>query len=91
MFLIGATHGFAGTASLMVVVPFAITGSILTAAVYLVVFGIGTILAMGMLAFIIGKAALSIKARNALPWVQAVAGVVSLCVGLVWIGHEVLR
>jgi sulfite exporter TauE/SafE len=90
MFLIGATHGFAGTASLMVVVPFAITGSIFTAAVYLVVFGIGTILAMGMLAFILGKAALSIKTRNALPWVQAGAGAVSLCVGLVWIGHEVI-
>lgn len=90
IFLIGVTHGFAGTAALMVAVPFAISGSMFTAAVCLVVFGIGTILAMGMLAFMMGKAAQSIKTKNVLPYIQVVAGVVSVCVGLLWIGHEVV-
>lgn len=90
MFLVGATHGFAGTASLMVVIPLAVTSSLLIASVYLVVFGIGTIIAMGMLAYFMGKLALSMKTKNVLPWIQATAGVVSICIGLLWIGHEVL-
>jgi hypothetical protein len=28
--------------------------------------------------------------KNVLPYVQVVAGVVSVCVGLLWIGHEVI-
>ena len=89
IFLIGATHGFAGTASLMVVIPLAITSSLLIAAAYLLVFGIGTIIAMATLAYFMGKLAVSVKTKNILPWIQAVAGVVSVCVGLLWIGYEV--
>ena len=90
MVLIGATHGFAGTAALMVIIPLAVTNSLLTASVYLVVFGIGTIIAMGTLAYILGKIALSMKAKNVLLWVRAIAGVVSVFVGLLWIGNEAL-
>jgi len=89
MFLIGATHGFAGTASLMVIVPLTVTTSFFTAAVYLILFGIGTIAAMGTLAYFMGKLATSMKEPHILPRVQALAGLVSIVVGLLWIGHQV--
>jgi len=91
MFLIGATHGFAGTASLMVIVPLTVTTSLYTAAVYLILFGIGTIVAMGTLAYFMGKLATSMKERKVLPRVQAIAGVVSIFVGLLWIGHQAFQ
>jgi sulfite exporter TauE/SafE len=89
MFLIGATHGFAGTASLMVIVPLTVTTSFFTAAVYLILFGIGTIAAMGTLAYFMGKLATSMKEPHILPRAQAMAGLVSIVVGLLWIGHQV--
>jgi len=89
MFLIGATHGFAGTASLMVIVPLTVTTSFFTAAVYLILFGIGTIAAMGTLAYFMGKLATSMKEPHILPRIQALAGLVSIVVGLLWIGHQV--
>lgn len=91
MFLIGAAHGFAGTASIMVIIPLAITSSLLSTLMFLVLFGIGTILAMGMLAYVMGTLAHSLSAKNILQRVQAVSGAVSICVGLAWIGHEILR
>jgi len=89
MFLIGATHGFAGTASLMVIVPLTVTTSLYTAGVYLILFGIGTIVAMGTLAYFMGKLATSMREPHILPRVQAMAGLVSVVVGLLWIGHQV--
>ncbi len=89
MFLIGATHGFAGTASLMVIVPLTVTTSLYTAAAYLILFGIGTIAAMGTLAYFMGKLATSMKEPQVLLRVQALAGLVSVVVGLLWIGHQV--
>jgi sulfite exporter TauE/SafE len=89
MFLIGATHGFAGTATLMVIVPLTVTTSLCTVAVYLILFGVGTIVAMGSLAYFMGKLATSMKERRVLSRVQAIAGIVSVSVGLLWIGHQV--
>lgn len=89
MFLIGVTHGFAGTASLMVIVPLTVTTSLYTAAAYLILFGVGTIAAMGALAHFMGKLATSMKEPQVLPRVQALAGLVSVVVGLLWIGHQV--
>jgi cytochrome c biogenesis protein CcdA len=88
LFFIGAAHGFAGTASLMVIVPLAVTTSLYIIAAYLVVFGIGTIITMGVLAYFMGKLVASVEERNILSWVQATAGVVSVCVGLLWIGYQ---
>lgn len=88
MFLIGATHGFAETATLMVIVPLTVTTSLYTAAVYLILFGTGTIVAMGALAYSMGKLATSMKEPHVLPRVQAMAGLVSVVVGILWIGHQ---
>jgi high-affinity nickel permease len=88
LFFIGAAHGFAGTASLMVIVPLAVTTSLCVIAAYLVVFGIGTIITMGVLAYFMGKLVTSVEKRNILSWIQATAGSVSVCVGLLWIGYQ---
>jgi high-affinity nickel permease len=89
LFFIGPAHGFAGTASLMVIVPLAVTTSLYVIAAYLVVFGIGTIITMGVLAYFMGKLVTSVEKQNILWWVQATAGAVSLCVGILWIGYQV--
>lgn len=89
MFFIGAAHGFAGTASVMVLVPIAITQSLLTAGLYLLLFGIGTIAAMGIFAYLLGKLSSTTHAERILPVFQGVAGLASIVVGSVWIGHQV--
>lgn len=89
MFLVGAAHGFAGTASVLVIIPIAITQSILAAAVYLLLFGIGTIVAMAAFAFILGKLSGLATANRFVPVVQGIAGSVSVLVGIVWIGLRV--
>ena len=88
LFAVGAAHGIAGTASLMVIIPLAVTSSLMVATAYLVVFGFGTIVAMGILAYVMGKLTVSLKTKNTLSWIQAIAGAISVCVGLLWIGHE---
>ena len=88
MFWVGATHGFAGTASVMVIIPIAITESITAAAVYLLLFGVGTVCAMSFFAFTVGKIAAHAHSRNALPWVQALSGMASIFVGLFWMSEK---
>jgi sulfite exporter TauE/SafE len=88
LFAVGAAHGIAGTASLMVIIPLTVTSSLIVATVYLVVFGLGTIIAMGTLAYVMGKLTVSLKTKATLSWIQAIAGAMSVCVGLLWIGHE---
>jgi high-affinity nickel permease len=88
LFAVGAAHGIAGTASLMVIIPLAVTSSFMVATAYLVVFGFGTIIAMGTLAYLMGKLTVSLKTKNTLSWIQTAAGAISICVGFLWIGHE---
>ncbi len=90
MFLVGATHGFAGTAAVMVMIPVAIAQSIGVAAVYLALFGIGTMAAMSFFAFTIGQVVARMKSKETLPLVQTVSGLLSICVGCIWIGEKVL-
>lgn len=86
MFLVGATYGFAGTASILVILPITVTHSLFAAALYLVLFGVGTIVAMGVFAYLIGRISHSLNSDKALTVFQGVAGSVSICVGIVWIG-----
>ncbi|MEK6566153.1 MAG: sulfite exporter TauE/SafE family protein [Bacteroidota bacterium] len=88
LFLIGATHGFAGTAAIVLIVPLALSQSIATSALFLLLFGIGTIGSMTVLAFALGTVAKKLDPRT-IPLVQNVAGIVSVCVGLLWIGQSV--
>lgn len=89
MFLVGATHGFAGTASILVILPIAITHSLFAASLYLALFGIGTIVAMGVFAYLIGRISHSFNSDKALTVFQSIAGSVSICVGIVWIGGRI--
>ncbi|MGH2567515.1 MAG: sulfite exporter TauE/SafE family protein [Bacteroidota bacterium] len=90
MFWVGATHGFAGTAAVMVIIPLAITESVITAAIYLLLFGVGTVCAMSFFAYTVGTIAAHAHSRNALPLVQALSGVASISVGLLWMSEKLL-
>ncbi len=89
MFLIGATHGFAGTAAVMVVVPIALTQNFVTAGLYLLLFCTGTIAAMTVIAYLIGVAAQQFRSKDTLAVFQGLAGFVSICTGLLWIGQRI--
>lgn len=90
MFLVGATHGFAGTASVLVMIPVAMTQTVSFAALYLVLFGVGTILAMSLFAFTIGQMSARIDSARTVPIVQSLSGVLSIGVGCLWIGEKLL-
>lgn len=90
MFLVGATHGFAGTASVMVMIPVAMTQTVSVAALYLVLFGIGTMLAMSVFAFVVGQISARIDSPRTIPIVQALSGTLSVAVGCLWIGEKIL-
>lgn len=86
MFAIGATHGLAGTASVMVIVPLTIASSVPTAAAFLVLFGLGTVLSMSFAATLLGTAARALERSNLFSWVRFVAGLSSILLGTIWIG-----
>jgi nickel/cobalt exporter len=88
MFLVGATHGFAGTASVMILVPLAVSQSLVASSLYLLLFGFGTMVAMGTFAFLLGS--VSSKAGVRIPVLQAIAGTVGIVIGFVWIGEVIL-
>jgi sulfite exporter TauE/SafE len=85
MFLVGAAHGLAGTASVLVLIPVTLSRSILSAVLYLVLFGVGTMAAMGSFAYFLGFVSKFAQTRKALPVVQGIAGTASIVIGLVWI------
>lgn len=85
MFAVGATHGLAGTASVLVIIPMTVVASYWTAAAFLLLFGFGTILAMSVFALVLGSVTRTIGTRLRLPWIRGTAGVASLAVGITWI------
>jgi sulfite exporter TauE/SafE len=86
MFFVGATHGFAGTAAVMVIIPVAFSQSVGAAALFLLLFGIGTTVAMATFAFLIGT--LATRTQKFQRWLHGLAGTVSIGVGLMWIAHR---
>lgn len=90
MFFVGAAHGFAGTAAVLVLVPIAVTQSLIFAVVYLLLFGVGTIVAMALIATLLGGVTHHAGSRQILPIMQGTAGAVSLVIGLVWIGQRLM-
>jgi len=90
LFFVGAAHGFAGTAAVLVLIPITISQSILTAIVYLLLFGIGTMAAMAFFAYWLGVITKRISSTRILTVIRGVAGIVSLVVGLIWVGAFVL-
>lgn len=90
MFFVGAAHGFAGTAAVMVLIPITVTQSLSFALIYLVLFGIGTMSAMGLFAYLLGNMAQRAGSERIIAIVQAVAGSLSLIIGILWISERVL-
>jgi high-affinity nickel permease len=88
MFFVGAAHGFAGTAAVMVIIPITITQSLTVAVLYLMLFGIGTMTAMGLFAYLLGSVAQKAGSERAIAIIQALAGSLSLILGIVWIGKR---
>jgi sulfite exporter TauE/SafE len=91
MFAVGAAHGFAGTAAVMVLIPITVTQSVSFALVYLLVFGLGTMSAMGLFAYFLGSVTQKAGSTRLVTAVQGVAGSLSLLVGLFWIGERLFR
>jgi high-affinity nickel permease len=90
MFFVGAVHGFAGTAAVMVLIPITITQSLGFALVYLVLFGVGTMTAMGLFAYLLGSATQKMGSDRLIAILQAVAGAASLIIGIIWIGEKII-
>jgi sulfite exporter TauE/SafE len=88
MFFVGAAHGFAGTAAVMVLVPITITQSLAVALVYLLLFGLGTMTAMGLFGYFLGSVTQRANSDRVLAIVQTAAGSVSLIIGTLWIGNR---
>jgi sulfite exporter TauE/SafE len=87
LFAIGATHGLAGTASVLVIIPLAISQSLVSSLLFLVLFGVGTIVAMSSFALFFGVITARLV-RTVKPWqLQFVAAVGSIVIGFIWIGQ----
>jgi len=91
MFFVGAAHGFAGTAAVMVLIPITITQSLGFALIYLILFGIGTMSAMGLFAYLLGNMTQRAGSEKILAVVQAAAGSLSLIIGVLWLGERFLE
>jgi len=87
MFLVGAAHGLAGTASVLVLLPITLSQSLFTSAAYLLIFGIGTMTAMGIFAYLLGSVARLAAAARLLPVLEGAAGIASVGVGVLWISN----
>lgn len=88
---VGAAHGLAGTAGFLAIVPAMLLASPWAAGGYLLLFGVGTVGAMGAYALIAGLLfhRVGAHASAAAGTLRCFAGAASIGVGLVWM-HGVL-
>lgn len=88
VFWIGALHGLAGSAGLLVIIPVAIAASPVATIAYVVVFSIGVVAAMATYAMMLGGL-LGLgnpgRAARLYPWVAGAAGSLTLALGIWWI------
>jgi ABC-type nickel/cobalt efflux system permease component RcnA len=84
--LVGAVHGLAGTAPIVALIPVTLFAGFWPAIGYLAAFGAGTILAMGLYAFLAAVAARRVSSTVSVArGIALMTGVASLGVGLWWI------
>jgi high-affinity nickel permease len=89
IFWVGALHGLAGSAGLLVIIPVAMLSSIWTVMAYIVMFSLGVATAMALYALLMGRVLGRIAESEAghwYPWLQGAAGCLTLLLGLTWIG-----
>jgi sulfite exporter TauE/SafE len=83
---VGVAHGLAGTAAFLALLPAALLGSAWLATGYLLLFGLGTVLAMGMYAVIAGL--LFHHAGDRLPalgtGLRVLTAIASAVIGILW-------
>lgn len=91
MFVVGAAHGLAGTASVLVLIPLALGQSLFTAAAFLALFGVGTTVAMGFFAYLLGSLSRLAHVKSILPILQSAAGLASICIGILWISTSMFK
>ncbi len=89
MFMVGAAHGLAGTASVLILIPLTLSQSLLAAAAFLILFGVGTTLAMGVFAYLLGSLSQFASMQRVLPTLQSTAGLASICIGILWISNSI--
>jgi len=88
IFWIGALHGLAGSAGLLVIIPVALMSSVGAVFAYIFMFSAGVTTAMSVYAMaiggLLGRVAGGAGARW-YPWLAGAAGSVTLLLGLTWI------
>lgn len=83
---VGVVHGLAGTAGVMVLVPVALMSSIWETGLFVVAFGLGNIVAMGVFAYATARSISLARFRPALfRAFRAGSGLANLALGLAWI------
>jgi len=89
IFWVGALHGLAGSAGLLVIIPVAMLTSVWTVLAYIAMFNIGVSAAMALYALILGGVLGRIADSDAArlyPWLAGAAGSLTVVLGLTWIG-----
>jgi len=83
---IGLLHGLAGTSAVMVLIPVMLLHSLGGAALYILVFGAGTVVSMGLFGACAGRLfAVVARWQQALRALKGCVGLASCLVGAVWI------
>lgn len=85
-FGVGIAHGIAGTAPLVALLPMILGDTGWGAAAYLVLFGVGTIIAMGLYAVLVGAAFRHAAERSALliRGMRTATALASTALGVMW-------
>lgn len=86
---IGMLHGFAGTAALMALLPAVFIADSASYLAYVLIFGFGSTLSMGAFCVGVDRLVLGVPdpRRRANRWWPALAGTVSLMLGVLWLGR----
>lgn len=88
IFWVGALHGLAGSAGLLVLIPVALMSSVWAVLAYILMFNVGVVAAMALYAMAIGgflgRMAGGAGARW-YPWLAGAAGSITVVLGLGWI------
>lgn len=90
LFALGAVHGFAGTGSVVVMIPVALADSWIPGITFLVVFGLGSMVSMAAFSVVLTRAVTQARSERFLLAAQGMAGLASFTVGLFWIAERML-
>ncbi len=90
LFALGAVHGFAGTGSVVVMVPVAFADAWVPGIAFLTVFGVGSMVSMAAFSLLLSTAMNTARSDRMLTSLQGFAGLASLTVGIVWIFERLI-